>query len=364
MKLLHTVLILGLIQLLSVKPLLASSSFRNKLVQFYDQELLLLSNEFCEKAKSFCEKILQDEMVQQPKTPKMREFKQNITDFLQEYTAYKHYGLINELVLLFEDKIPEPSNDQDSQYIWQLLRKLGYHELSDEYENNFQKFAKQKFLPKFEELKLQLSTEELKQHENLLKWFKGLKQCQDYKCDHKYFSRLLRTPKEQLFGYVHEQLENINIYYGNNAYNIAKAVLKDQRLKQLNPAVQQNLTNILREFIGKYESNHDVNKLFNIAQIFYNQIILKFYYNPLDDQQLLVTIFDDKGYVKFESNYLQKFNDFVQRGFYKKFEEFKNSLGSKELANEKPILEWFQHFKGLTEYSDRVAAFEKLSAIE
>ncbi|XP_065358014.1 uncharacterized protein LOC135952138 [Calliphora vicina] len=369
MKLLYTVIILCLIQLFAIKPLAASvssneTSVKRMLLEFCRNELKVISLDFCEKAKIFTRKILQDDRVQKAATPKMREFKQNLIDFLHDYPSYKRYGLINELVLLFEEKFDEPSNDNDSQYIWDLLYRQGFDELDIDYESKYDKFVKQKFLPKFEDLKSHWNQDELKQHDNLIQWYNELKECQDYGCQSRHFNTLVRednTPYEQLFEYIREQLHYIDIFYGNNAHDISNKILKDINLSQLSPDIRQHLIINIREFIMQFESNQDLYELLNLIKFFFNNILQQFYYNTDDftvqQHKLIVKIFNDNGFAKFLSNYYMLFNDFMEQGLFKNFDEFRNALSPEELASDKSLIECFDKLKALSSSDERYDDF-------
>ncbi|XP_065358481.1 uncharacterized protein LOC135952462 [Calliphora vicina] len=366
MKLLYTVIILEVIQLVTIKPLEASTAFELKIMQFYAHELLVIDKDFCEKAKILCEKVLQDKLVKQAKTSTIKEFKQNITDFLHDYPSYMRYEYINELALLFDAKLPHFNNNKkDLQYIWELLKKHGYDKLDADYQSKFMKFVKQKFLPKFEQLKKQLNKQEFKQQKHLIKWYNELKKCQDYACNSKYFSQLAigkPTPKETLLQYIRDQLNYINIFYGNTAHKIVKGVLNNKKLSQLSLPLRTNLINSIKNFLMQYKKHQHIDQLHDSVHSFYDKILLKYYYNTkiaLKDLNLLRNIFDEQGYAKFVNSYERRLKDFVQRGLSEKFQQFIAALSKKELAKEETFLEWYDHLKGLKSVEEIMAVFER-----
>ncbi|XP_065358375.1 uncharacterized protein LOC135952392 [Calliphora vicina] len=362
MKLLYSFLILGLIQLVFIKPLTAStksetSTLKQKLVEFYDNGLESIDKDFCEKAKVLSEKLLQDKVVKQPKTPIMRKFKQNLTDFLRDYNSYQRYGLTQQLVLIFKDKLPDHSHNKDIEYIWKLLEKQGYYEMDKNYESKYMKFVKNKILTKFEEFKEQLNQQELKQHKDLIKGYNKLKRCQTYKCQSKYLYKLLRysTPKAELLKYINEKVDSIYIFYGNTADNISKAVLKHKRLSQLPNNLKLNLTKNIKDFNEKYEKHQHIDELYKLLNQFHDNILQKYYYNttiPLKEQKLIKQIFDAAGYAKFTAELSRKLNDFVQLGLFQKFKQFKAALTRDELAKEKFLIRWYDRLRGHTTTQD------------
>ncbi|XP_065358400.1 uncharacterized protein LOC135952407 [Calliphora vicina] len=369
MKLLYTIIILELIQLVVLRPLEATTSLQGELMELLKNELYAIDKEYCERAKALSKSILQDKYVQQAATPVMRTFKQHIKEFLRDYPSYIRYGLIHELVILFVGIIPEPSSNRDKQYIWELLIILGYEEISDDYESKLEDFVKEKFLPKFEKLKLKLSQDELRQQKDFINWSNKLKQCQDYICLSKYFVTLSAqdiNPKEELYEYIRKQIEIIDIFRGNSANDIANAIIKDQKLSQLSPAIRQHLIISLNNFIMKFESNQDMDELHDLIADFDNNILLKFYYNRKllsKDRRLLMEIFNKNGYAKFLSNYRIKFNDFVEQGVLMKFKEFEKVLSRKELKSEKTSIKCFVELKSLNNFFDRYDKLHKCFTI-
>ncbi|XP_037826689.1 uncharacterized protein LOC119614643 [Lucilia sericata] len=263
----------------------------------------------------------------------------------------------------------ETKLNKDSQDIFNLLKKLQYDELRDEYEVKFQEVIKQKCLPKLEELKAQLLTSNLNKNTQLLNWYDDIKRCHDYECYDEQLDDLyniLNTPHDDLLDYILGNLDKKYINYIIKANNIAKWILKDRKLAHLSPRVRQQLTNNIKNFIKKYESGHDIDQIHNIILDFYSNILLKFYYNkdlPTKDRQLLVNIFAQDGFAEFDSNYQLKFNNFVNTGLLRRFEEFKAALSQAELMREQSLLRWFDHLKGLTSYADSVVEFAKLQTL-
>ncbi|XP_065358509.1 uncharacterized protein LOC135952483 [Calliphora vicina] len=369
MKLLYAVIILGLIQLVVLRPLEASTSLKKELMELFENKQQSLVREFCEKTKVLSKNILQDEIVQQAATPVIRKFKQQLRDFLHDYPSFIRYGLIYDLVLLFDGIIPEPSSNPDKQYIWELLIKQGYDEFFMDFQNKYVEFVQQQFLPKLEELKLKLSQNELQHQQDFLDWCNELKQCKDYDCHKKLFDALQTeetNPKEELYDYIRKQLEFIHIFYGNSANDIAAAILKDQKLSQLKPAIRQHLIININNFIMKFESNQDINELNYLVKQFFDNILQKFYYNtdmPSKDARLLVKIFNNHGYAKFLSKYRTKFNNFMEKRLFKKFKEYKNTLNRQELRKEKTLIKCFVNLKALNNFFDRYDKFQQCFAI-
>ncbi|XP_037826688.1 uncharacterized protein LOC119614642 [Lucilia sericata] len=325
MKLLYTVIIWGILQLMLIKPSPATSStntnaLKEQLLDFYRKELKSISRNFLTEANNLCKQLLKDKRVQQASTPVMKEFKKNITDFLHDYPMYKHFDLVNELALLFDEKIHETySNNNDLQYIWELLQEQGYDIINMNYESKYEKFIKLKFIPKFKEVKDQLSPQELKQHDELLNWFKELKMCTDFDCMSEHFNTFIlkdQTPKEELQEYVQDQLGFLNMFYCYTAFELLQSVLKDPKLLQISTPLKHRLTIDINEFLMKFEITEDINDLQKEHEIFNSTILQKYYFNmdiSKPDHNLIVEIFNAHGYAKLYLDYEIKFKDFIDR---------------------------------------------------
>ncbi|KNC27149.1 hypothetical protein FF38_12668 [Lucilia cuprina] len=371
---LYPALIWGLVQLFAVNPSKASTfpiqtiSAKEQLLQYYDKELQLLGKMFSEKAKNFSEQLLKFQLIKEASTPTIREFKENITDFLDDYSIYRRYNLNMQLLMQFA-LITQPFYDlksnpnKDSQDIIAILEKLKYEDLLDEYEVKFQELIKQKYLPKFEELKTQLLTSNSNQSTNLLNWYDGIKKCQDYVCSKQQLNDLydmLSTPQDDLLDYIYENIDHLYINYITKANKLAKSILRESKLSYLSTQIRQQLINNIKNFIKNYKSSHDIEQIYTIILDFYNNILLKFYYNkdlPTKDRQLLVNIFDENDIAEFDLKFQLKFNNFINTGLLKHLKEFKTVLSQEELEREQPLLRWFDHLMGLTNYADRVIEF-------
>ncbi|XP_037826693.1 uncharacterized protein LOC119614647 [Lucilia sericata] len=368
---LYTAIIWGLIQVLASTASASTEIIpaRDKLFLYYENNLELFAKEFSDKAKGISEKILQDSNIQLAKTPLMREFKTNITEYLNNYDLYKHFDLNNELLTQFITTTiqyyqQEPTTNKDFQYIVKLLRKLHYDELRDEYEVKFQKFIKEYFLPKFEELKNELLPDYSKQSQALLKWYNDLRECQDYKCHYnsfQQFTSVIISPANRFLAYIRNKLENFFIFYSNHAYIIGKAVIKDPALSQLSPAFREQFVYDINEFLSKCENNHDIRELYNLLKLFRVNILEKYYYNKdikITYQVVFRSLFNNHGLREFLSDYELKFIVFVDTDLLEKYQQLKSSLDEEEFRQRKPLIERFENLINMTNQTQKVEQLE------
>ncbi|XP_046805930.1 uncharacterized protein LOC124419674 [Lucilia cuprina] len=371
MKLLYTVTLWFLIKLFLIKPIQASTlvhttSLKDKLLDFYGKGLNSISESFLKKANDLCKELLKDEKVQRASTPIFKELKKNLTDFLHDYPKFKHYGLVNPLAIIFDEKLQIPlSHSKDFQYIWELIRKNGYDALNMDYESEYKRFIEQKFIPKFKELKAQLSPQELGQQDDLFNWFRQLERCTDNLCLHDLFTTFVlldRTPKNELQEYVDNKLAKLNMFYCYAAYDILKNVLKDSRFTQISSPLMQYLTIDINEFTMNFESNEDIDDLQTEIETFNENILQKYYYNtdiPNKDHKLIVDIFNAHGYAKLFLKYQLKFNNFIDNELSNKILEYKTKIIEETLAKEQKMLKSFEDLKSLNDSSMRYEKFMK-----
>lgn len=344
------------------------------LIDFYENGMTLLSKDFCQKAKSLAEQVLKDNRIHKAETPVIKEFKQNLTNFLHNYEFFEHYHLYNEMLKIFSEMTigfyyPNKDNQEnlnDYQYILQLLRTKGYDNISDDYEQKFQKFVKEKFLNKFEEFQKHFTQKDLNQHKNLLQWFKELKKCQNYPCYFKYFNLLINvinTPKEELLELINENLERITLFYILGLKDIAEHMKKDQiYLAQLSKDLKTEFIHNLNEFLQQLSINTKYERIHDLILMFHNKLAVKFYYNnnlAIKDQEMLKHLFDQYGFAKLQADNQKLFNNFVQNGLTKLFKQFKQSLSNEELKKEQNLLKWFEEIAKLHTYEERVKSFNK-----
>lgn len=350
---------------------------QKKLIDFYENGMTLLSKDFCQKAQKLSEQILKDNRIQKGESRLLKEFKQNLTSFLHNYEFFERYGLYNKMLAIFsemtigfyytEGKTKE--NLQDSQYILKVLKSKGYDTICDEYEQKFQEFIKEKFLAKFAEFQKQLSPQDLKQHQNLLEWFKELKQCQDYRCYYRYFNLLINvihTPKEQLLELINENLERITLFYILGLKEVAQQLQKDHNISKLSTALKTALIKDLNDFLEKFASNVKFERTHDLILMFHNNLAVKYYYNnslASQDHEILKNIFDQHGFAKLQAGNQKLFNDFMENGLTKLFKQFKLSLTKEELKKEQNLLKWFEEVEKLHNYEERVKAFNKFYAL-
>ncbi|KAI8121022.1 hypothetical protein FF38_12669 [Lucilia cuprina] len=371
MKLLYTALIWGLIQLLMSQTLATTEliSANDKLLLYYENNLELFAKEFSDKAKAISEKILLDSIIQKAKTPLIKEFKNNLTKYLNNYDLYKHFDLNNELLIQFITTTmqyyqQEPTTNKDFQYIIKLLRKLRYDELCNEYEMKFQKFIKEKFLQKFEELKQELLNDQSKQSRALLSWYNDLQECRNYKCYYNLFQKftsVIMSPVNHFLTYIRNKLENFFIIYSNHAYSISKAILTDPAVGQLSPAFREQFVKDINEFLSSCENNHDIRKLYNLLQLFRINILEKYFHNKdikMMYQIVLKNLFNNHNLSEFLSDYEWKFNMFIDTDLLQKFQELKASLDEEEFRQERPFIERFEYVFSMTNQTQKVEQLE------
>ncbi|XP_037826686.1 uncharacterized protein LOC119614640 [Lucilia sericata] len=349
MKELNYFLIFGIIALFAIKPLQASNNFsivlgKQQLEDYFDEGVEIIEKEFCKKLKTVARKLLTDNELQNSKSQPMKEFQNNITDYLYNYDSYMRYDLYNVLILQWENIIQKFKFN----IVMKLLNKYGYKQLRDDYERQYDKFIKQKFLPKFEEHK-----------KALINWGNNLKMCPDYRCQWKYIDMFMfenKTPRNELLLYYTDNLDNLYMFVGTSEYEIAQRLLKSSKLALLSPALKRNLTKDLQNFINKYEKHDSLTELINLIDDFDDNIEDKYYFNstiPLKDQQLVKQLFDEEGaYKKFLTQYEEKMKQFIHEGLFQKFQQFKATLNKKDLAEEQDLLEWYDQLKGLTNIKD------------
>ncbi|TMW54409.1 hypothetical protein DOY81_000512 [Sarcophaga bullata] len=186
MKLLYCIVVLGLIQYgltaVPVKP------FRQqqRLLQCYEQLMNKLDKKQFEAFKELFKKLLRDKTISCGSTTTFQNFKKNMKLFLKKYPRAPYKDLKNIIIDTF-NIIATNKNNKDVEYILKAMFKAGFQKMYKNYTKSYVSVVKEKFIPKFEKYKKQLTSQELKQQQALMVWFKNLKNCSNYDCYSKYF---------------------------------------------------------------------------------------------------------------------------------------------------------------------------------
>lgn len=342
-------------------------------VQLYENHMFFVDKDYAEHAKKLSEQILKDTILQQAISTDLRDFREGINDYLNDYAFYKQYSLYNKLVANFADITVDSyfsNGRRDAEYIAKLLKKHGYNSLNYKYENEFKQFMLKIVLPKYEKFVRTLPSKEFKLHEKMLEWTKELKECQEFSCYDDLYDSLtdiLYTPKETFLRTIKIYLDEIYIENAMDAYEMVTAVLKHPKLIELEADLQKNLTGDIQHFIKEYKTNNNIDHLRDLLNIFNKNIIAKYYNNTKiskNDHILLRRILDEQGYADMKFDIAFALNDFIENDLPWIFENFRDSFDENEWPKEKELADWYDSIVGLTSYEDIMKTIDKLSDLK
>lgn len=337
----------------------ARSLAQDLLIQLYDNDMFLVDKNYAETVNNLSKNLLKNTKVQQAASIPLQDLKQGLHDFVHVYPFYRHYNLYNKLVKAFAETIRSfqfLTDHPDAYYIKKLLRKHGYNAIKEKYENEYIRFMSKTILPNFEEFIDKHSAKDYKFAQQFLEWFKQLKECQHFYCYKRLYDSLidiLYTPEEKLLRSVKMGLNDVNIEHVLKAQEIAKSILNDFKISQLNATLKRSLTKDINYFIKQYESDKDLDNLSDILKDFERNISIKYYNNieiPIKERIFLKNIFDNHGYAKMKE-------DFIESNLPR---IFKKRSGNNELSKGKDLLEWYDYVECLETYQERLKAFDKL----
>ena len=167
-----------------------------------------LSLNYAVQARNISEQLLKDPLVSNGESPHLRKFKQNLTDFQQQYNECSDLEELFDLVELYSNtssfyyELDEATLDADSKLILNLLKKYGSEDLDNSFEKLFNIFV-DKFEQKLESLKPDLQKEPGNVGKEIVQWFDTFKTLQDY--DHKI------EAFEKYFKFYEDKSGNLNI---------------------------------------------------------------------------------------------------------------------------------------------------------
>lgn len=240
------------------------SEVQQKMSELYKEKMFLADKKYVEHCIALSELILNDTVIQKASTPFLKEFKQNITDFLNIYPKYKNYSLYNDLLITYHDLTlqyynAEKTNDNSEfDYIVNLLMRYGFDDINDKYEFELEKFIRGSQIPLFEDFAKKLPRKQINLRRNLMLWLQQISKCQNYSCYITNFQELyeiLKIPRENFFKVIYEKFDKINIQYANESYEIIKNILNDTLLQHLDINLKQNLTKQCEQFLRIFKHN-------------------------------------------------------------------------------------------------------------
>lgn len=166
-----------------------------QLYDFVAKKFFKRSINYINKAKPICENILKEPKISDSNSPKILEFKTNLTEFIKKYDECKGYGELRELHSLYFNLtsfylnlFEESSFEEDTEIIVNILKKYDLKDLENDLNLELLQIAKKVHI-KFEDddslsFVERLKADPDKESEEILKWydeFKNLKSCLDIK---------------------------------------------------------------------------------------------------------------------------------------------------------------------------------------
>lgn len=207
------------------------------ILEFYDNELNLIAEEFCEKFKDLSTNIIENNYIEEK--PKLKQLKIYLRQLLNDYPHFKRYGNLQSLLSLLIKK-------ENQTYIYKIGEGVIFEKIfSLEFSEILQNFKE-----KYEKLVNTLSSE-------VQEYFETLPCC--------------ATSSDALL-WTHYSLKDLVIKYAMKdykkslnieilgAYKAGKLLLKDELLSHLSFDIKTNLSNDVIEFLKIFENNNDTDK--------------------------------------------------------------------------------------------------------
>ncbi|XP_037825574.1 uncharacterized protein LOC119613617 [Lucilia sericata] len=160
------------------------------------------------------------------------------------------------------------------------------------------------------------------------------------------------TPKQQLLLYTFDNFVYLGKHYGDNAVEVSRHILKDDSLVGNDkPEVLQFKKNLI-QFMENYECNSNPQLMWDYIDV-YSDLTEK-YAHITDDN-----VTPESSYI---SELLKKYNarDIAIK-FANEFQMFMDNFVNMFEANKehlkKPMLDWYEKFKTLTDFEDKLDSF-------
>lgn len=274
-------------------------------MEFYDRELLVIAEKYCEKVKNLSEHLLNDNNIAETTTQELEEFKLFLVEYLRDYQHFKRF---NEYQILFEIFIylAKTENNEETDVKFKAILSKYFHDILSEYEFDFKKFVRQKLLTKFEDLLQKIPTNET----HLKNAIEDYKLCESFACfpthHDKFIDGYHGTTIYILVKYYEIDFKKYITLVTIRAYNRAKTVLDSTDYSLLTSNTKEMLLRDINEFCEKFENSNDIEEfaLYAIKHLKYPKKYLSLEDFPLSDREILKEITNklkiDKANSKFE----------------------------------------------------------------
>ncbi|KNC27099.1 hypothetical protein FF38_12683 [Lucilia cuprina] len=169
------------------------------------------------------------------------------------------------------------------------------------------------------------------------------------------------TPTNQLLKFTLRAFQQLSLQYAETAKNISEHLQKDPEILNSKSIKIQEFKQNLTQFEEKYTLCDGLDELFDLAELYSNTT--SFYYDLEEsdlnvDSKLILSLLRKYGSEDLDNDFEKYFNVFVDN-FEKKFEDLMENLRKDEDKASKLVLEWYDTFKALKNYDDKINAFEK-----
>lgn len=171
----------------------------------------------------------------------------------------------------------------------------------------------------------------------------------------------LLAPSLQLLKFTLSNFKDLSVDYAKKAKAITEKLLKDSQISSTTSHKILEFKSNLTNYEEKYSLCDGIDDLFNLAEVYSNTT--SFYYELPEseirgDTKILLDLLKKYGSEDLDNEFEKHFDVFVTN-FDTKFENLKEEL-KKEHSKESPeVLKWFEDFKKLNTYDDKIEAFEK-----
>ncbi|KAM7351573.1 uncharacterized protein ACRADG_004364 [Cochliomyia hominivorax] len=275
---------------------LPKNSYKENFLDFYENELFLMAANFSEKFKNTSENLLSTKELQEAATPELKEFKNSLNHYLQDYPHFKRFKLqpilLMTLINLQDMEGNEMDKEQEIVIKFKELFQKHFKSLLKEYDENYTEFIKGKFSNKFEDLKKHFESKEFQNITELNNYIDILKSCRNYKCFPQYIDPILLklniTDELQLkyFKRDYKQYATLILIRFNT---VGQRMLKSEKLLKLSSETRNTLICDVNNFKTILEESDDIEQFINSITIApsFPQKYLNNSNLPLEDREII-----------------------------------------------------------------------------
>ncbi|KAM7354496.1 uncharacterized protein ACRADG_006146 [Cochliomyia hominivorax] len=165
-------------------------------------------------------------------------------------------------------------------------------------------------------------------------------------------------PSVQLMKKMIFDLQDLALGYITRAKEFSDKIMKEPVLESNTSPEMKKFKEDLEDFEKQYNACNDIEKLFDLVEIFSNATI-DYYEKEADENKVILEVLKKYQVKEMDDEFEKKFREDFITNFGKKIEELKNQLKIEEEGMGEKILKWWNDVKLLKTTDEQIESFKE-----